>query len=260
MTEKVLYEINESVATISLNDPGAMNALGPEMLDALAARIEQAGKEARCTILTGAGRGFCAGANLANSVPRNPAREFDAGAVLDSHYHPIIMLLREHPQPVITAINGAAAGAGCSLALMGDMVIAADSAYFLQAFRGVGLVPDAGSTYLLSRIIGRVRAMEMALMGERLPAQKALEWGLVNRVVSADALMAEARAVAAKLAAGPTWALAETRRLIWDNGERGLPEALHGERVAQRAAGRRGDFREGVAAFLEKRPARFTGE
>ncbi len=258
--DKVLYDLADGVATITLNDPAAMNALSQPVLDGLWDRLEQAGREARCTILTGTGRGFCAGANLTGMAPPKTSREPDAGTVLDSHYHPIINMIREHPHPLLTAVNGAAAGAGCSLALMGDMIVASETAYFLQAFRGIGLVPDAGSTFLIARSAGRVRAMEMSLLGERIPAAKALEWGLINRVAAPDALMAETRSLAQKLATGPTWALGRTRGLIWDALESSMAEALHAERIAQRTAGRRSDFREGVAAFLQKRAAKFTGD
>ena len=259
MTSKILYDLDQDVATITLNDPGALNALGLEMLEGLRCAIARAAREARCTILTGAGRGFCAGANLTSGGMRPSDPEFDAGLVLDSHYHPVIESIRNHPHPFINAVNGVAAGAGCSLALMGDMIFASKEAYFLQAFRRIGLVPDAGSSYLLARTIGRVRAMEMALLGEKLPADKALEWGLINAVVEDTALMDHVKSIAQKLATGPTKALAATRQLVWNAQEDVLGDALGGERDAQRDAGRTNDFREGVAAFAQKRSAQFTG-
>ncbi|MEL6211682.1 MAG: enoyl-CoA hydratase/isomerase, partial [Pseudomonadota bacterium] len=221
--------------------------------------------DARATIMTGTGRGFCSGANLGGGEMRKEAASndtapaFDAGAALDTHYNPMILAMKDHPHPIVTAVNGAAAGVGCSIALMGDIIIAAESAYFLQAFRRIGLVPDGGSTYLLPRMIGRARAMEMALMGDKLPAGKALEWGLVNQVVADDALMGTARETAEKLANGPTQALAMIRSLIWDAEDTDFEGQLRKERVAQRTAGRTADFREGVSAFLQKRPAEFTG-
>ena len=184
----------------------------------------------------------------------------DAGKALDQWYNPLIMAMREHPHPIITAVNGAAAGVGCSIALMGDLIVASENAYFLQAFRRIGLVPDGGSTYLLPRNIGKARAMEMALLGDKIPAAKALDWGLINRVVAHDDLMPTAIELASEMANGPTVSLSMIRSLIWDGGEREFNEQLHLERVAQRTAGRTKDFGEGVKAFLEKRPAKFTGQ
>ncbi len=261
--KKITYELDGDIAIITLNDPATMNAAGIDTVEELIAAFEQASNEARCTILTGTGRGFCSGANLSTtgSASSGPnAGAFDAGKALDSHYHPLIMAMKEHPHPTITAVNGAAAGVGCSIALMGDMILAADSAYFLQAFRRIGLVPDGGSTYLLPRLIGRARAMEMALMGDKVPAAKALEWGLVNRIVGDNELMAEAKTVAKSLAEGPTQALSLMRSLIWESADRSFDAQIHAERVAQRIAGRTKDFREGVSAFLEKRKANFTGD
>ena len=157
-------------------------------------------------------------------------------------------------------MNGPAAGVGCSLALAGDIVLCAESAYFLQAFRRIGLVPDGGSTWLLARTIGRVRAMEMALFGDKVPADKALEWGMVNRIVADDALMSTAMEMAEKLATGPTIALSLARDLIWKDCESDFDEAIYDERIAQRTAGRTDDFKEGVSAFLQKRPAEFKGK
>ena len=161
---------------------------------------------------------------------------------------------------MITAVNGPAAGVGCSLALVGDIIVCAKSAYFLQAFRRIGLVPDGGSTWLLARTIGRPRAMEMALFGEKVPAEKALEWGMVNRVVEDDALMSTAMELAETLATGPTVALSLARDLMWKACESDFDEAIYDERIAQRTAGRTDDFKEGVSAFLQKRKADFKGK
>ena len=160
--------------------------------------------------------------------------------------------------PLVTAVNGAAAGVGCSIALMGDMIVAGESAYFLQAFRRIGLIPDGGSTYLLPRMIGRARAMEMALLGERVPAAKALEWGMINRVVPDAELMPTAMALAGELARGPA-SLALIRQTIWDSLDTDWADQLTLEADRQSIAGRTEDFREGVAAFLQKRPAEFKG-
>ncbi|HPE47427.1 MAG TPA: enoyl-CoA hydratase/isomerase [Hyphomonas sp.] len=260
--ELITYELKDAVAVIAFNDPKTMNACGVDTAQELLHAVQTAGSEARCTVITGTGRGFCSGANLGKvSGPQlsHPGSKPDAGRALETHYNPLIEALREHPHPVITAVNGAAAGVGCSIALMGDLIVAAKSAYFLQAFRRIGLVPDGGSTWLLARNIGRVRAMEMALFGEKLPAEKALEWGMVNRVVDDGALMPTVLEMAETLATGPTIALAAARKLIWDACESGFSEALMAERFAQRTAGRTKDFAEGVSAFLQKRPAKFTG-
>ncbi|MCI4643960.1 MAG: enoyl-CoA hydratase/isomerase [Hyphomonadaceae bacterium] len=259
--EKITYSVEDKIATITFNDPATMNAAGIDTAEELLLAFETAAKEARATILTGTGRGFCSGANLSAGLTNRekPQGEFDAGKVLDLFYNPLVSAMREHPHPIVTAINGAAAGVGCSIALLGDMVVCGESAYFLQAFRRIGLVPDGGSTYLLARTIGRVRAMEMALLGEKLPAAKALEWGLVNQVVSDEALMPTALELAQRLASGPTVALAMTRDLVWAAVEDSWENQLHAERIAQRAAGRTEDSKEGIRAFLEKRPANFTG-
>ncbi len=223
-------------------------------------RITDPANGARCLLLTGAGRGFCAGANLTDPEASLSEGERDPGAVLEAHYHPLLLTLRNLEMPVITAVNGVAAGAGMSFALMGDMVLAAKSAYFLQAFRRIGLVPDAGSTYVLPRLVGWGRAMELALMGDRLPAETALEWGLVNRVYEDEALADEAVKLAEELANGPTKALAFIRHAMWRTYENTYEQQLHLERVLQRKAGQTEDFVEGVTAFVEKRPASFKGK
>ncbi|MEM7661604.1 MAG: enoyl-CoA hydratase/isomerase [Pseudomonadota bacterium] len=260
--EKITYEVADNIATITFNDPATMNAAGIDTVEELLQAFEQAGDEARCTILTGTGRGFCSGANLSAGGMKSNAgtTKFDAGKALDSHYHPLIMAMKEHPHPIITAVNGAAAGVGCSIALMGDLVIASQDAYFLQAFRRIGLVPDGGSTYLLPRLVGRARAMEMALMGDKIKAPQALDWGLVNEVTTDNELLQVANEKAKKLASGPTQALSMIRDLIWDSADRNFQDQIHAERIAQRTAGRTDDFREGVLAFLEKRDANFTGK
>lgn len=259
---KITYTIDHKIATIAFNDPATMNAAGIDTVEDLLLAFEMAADEARATILTGNGRGFCSGANLSGGGPARAEAKGkpDAGKALDQFYNPLIVAMREHPHPIITAVNGAAAGVGCSIALMGDLVIASENAYFLQAFRRIGLVPDGGSTYLLPRNIGKARAMEMALLGDRIPAAKALDWGLINRVVSQDELMKTAMDMATELANGPTVSLSMIRSLIWNGGEKEFNEQLHLERVAQRTAGRTTDFAEGVKAFLEKRPANFKGE
>ena len=260
---KITYALADDVATITFNDPATMNACGIDTAEELARAFEQAGKQARAVILTGVGRGFCSGANLASTSGAAKSAEssggFDAGAALDSHYNPLVSQIKDLPVPLVTAVNGAAAGVGCSIALLGDMIIAAESAYFLQAFRRIGLVPDGGSTYMLARAVGRSRAMEMMLLGEKVHAPQALEWGLINRVVSDDALMDEANSLARALASGPTKTLSMIRSMAWSALDNGWEAQLKLERELQRTAGRTNDFTEGVTAFFQKRPAAFTG-
>ena len=261
---KISYELKGDIAIISFNDPSTLNACGVDTAQEMLHAFEVAADEARCTILTGAGRGFCSGANLGPGQLgvqlSHEGSKPDAGRALTTHYNPLMQAIREHPHPVISAVNGPAAGVRCSLALAGDIVLCAESAYFLQAFRRIGLVPDGGSTWLLARTIGRVRAMEMALFGDKVPAEKALEWGMVNRIVADDALMSTAMEMAEKLATGPTIALSLARDLIWKACESDFDEAIYDERIAQRTAGRTDDFKEGVSAFLQKRPAEFKGK
>jgi len=255
------YEIENGVALITIADPATLNAVSPDVARELTAQFERAAGEARCAVLTGEGRGFSSGANLAGggNPPLDDQGRPDLGAALESTYNPFVTKLRDLPIPFVTAVNGAAAGIGCSFALMGDLIVAGESAYFLQAFRRIGLVPDGGSTYILPRLIGRARAMEMMLLGEKVPARTALEWGLVNRVVAEAELLATAKALALELANGPTKTLAMIRRLTWAALDNSWPEQLHAERQAQQQAGNTDDFREGVMAFLQKRPANFKG-
>ena len=259
--DRVKLDIQEQVAILTLNHPEVMNAVSSEMLGGLMNainEIENPKNGARCVVMTGAGRGFCAGANLQPS-PSSPVGSRDAGSVLETHYHPFLRRLRELPMPLVTAVNGAAAGVGMSFALMGDLVLCARSAYFLQAFRRIGLIPDGGSTWLLPRLVGRARAMELSLLGEKLLAEKALEWGIVNRVFEDADLMEKAKQLARDLASGPTVSLGLIRRLYWESADNTYEEQLNLERQMQRRAGNSNDFAEGVRAFLEKRPAKFTG-
>jgi len=256
---KVLYEVVDGIAWITMNDPDSLNAVDPEMVGGLADAFHRAGEDARCVVLTGAGRAFSSGANLSPSgVLAGEDGKIDVGQRLESHYNPFVTLLRDLPIPFVTAVNGAAAGVGSSFALMGDLIVAAESAYFLQAFRRIGLVPDGGATYLLPRMIGRARAMELMLLGEKLPAAKALEWGLINRCVPDADLRAAAGELARALANGPK-SLSHIRQLTWAGLDAHWQDQLQAERETQRNAGHTQDFLEGVAAFLQKRPANFTG-
>lgn len=255
----ILLTHADGVATLTMNDPATLNAASFDMAIEIRQGLEQAVLDgARALIITGAGRGFCSGANLSGDLDPNVPR-YDAGAALDTHYAPLMRAMRDLDIPVVTAVNGAAAGIGCSIALAGDIVLAADNSYFLQAFRRIGLVPDGGSAYLLAHAAGRVRAMEMMLLGDKIPAGKALEWGLVTRVHPAAELMDAAKAVASNLANGPTQALRRIREQCWAATEASFDQVLAMERRQQRETGRTSDHREGIAAFLEKRPAAFTG-
>ncbi|HMN73914.1 MAG TPA: enoyl-CoA hydratase/isomerase [Rhodoblastus sp.] len=257
---RVRLEIHEAVAVLTLNEPDVMNAAGEPMLDDILAAldiVEDRANGARCLVLTGAGQAFCAGANLKE---RGAGKAKPVGIVLETHWHPLLRRLRRLHCPIVVAVNGAAAGGGMALALTGDIVVAARNAYFLQAFRRIGLAPDVGSTWILPRRIGVARAMELSLLGEKLPAEKALAWGLINRVVDDGQALAEAMTIARELAAGPTKALALIRGLYWDSTENTFEEQLDLEFRTQRIAGATEDFREGVTAFLEKRPARFRGK
>jgi 2-(1,2-epoxy-1,2-dihydrophenyl)acetyl-CoA isomerase len=264
--ELVKLEIDAEIATLTFNDPDNLNAMNQTMLDSLDLaldHVEDPDNSIRCLILTGAGRGFCAGANMA----RDPSAENgaasnrlpDAGAGLEKFYHPLLRRLRNLHCPIVSAVNGPCAGVGMSFALMGDMVLAGKSAFFLQAFRRIGLVPDGGATFLLPRLVGMARAKELTLMGERLSADDALEWGLINRVFEDDALLGEARTLAGELAKGPM-SLGMIRNLLWESVDSTYEEQLNNERWAQREAGRSKDFVEGVRAFNEKRDANFSGK
>ena len=245
-----------AVATITIARPDRLNALSGQTLEELRAAVEESGRSgARCLLLTGEGRGFSSGADLGGDggLPE------DAGAALERYYNPLVEALFALPIPVVAAVNGPAAGAGCSLALAADIVIAARSAYFLQAFVNIGLIPDAGATWLLPRLAGRARAMEMMMLGERVPAEQALEWGLISRVVEDEHLASEAVLLATRLAQGPTVALGLIRKLARESGDIPLSQALAAERVAQREAGETADFKGAVMAFLQKRQPRFDG-
>ncbi|MBX3428905.1 MAG: enoyl-CoA hydratase/isomerase [Hyphomonadaceae bacterium] len=256
---KAKYELQDGVALVTLNDPATLNAISVEMTDELTGLFARACAEARCIVLTGEGRAFSSGANLASGAP--PVAEDglpDLGAHLEQTFNPFVTRLRDLPIPYVTAVNGAAAGIGCSFALLGDLIVAGESAYFLQAFRRIGLVPDGSATYHLPRMIGRARAMEMMLLGERIPAKQAYEWGLVNRCVADVELLPTAKALALELANGPA-SLGMIRRLAWSSLDNTWEQQLQAERQTQKHAGRTEDFREGVQAFFQKRPTNFKG-
>lgn len=257
---KALFEARDKVGIIRLNDPTALNAMSVQMAQDLSHALDQAFETSRALILTGAGRGFCAGAKLSadETIPLDASGKPDMGAGLESHINPILLRLRDAPIPWISAVRGPAAGVGCSLALAADMVVASDTASFIQAFARVGLAPDGGASWLLSRAIGRPRALEMMLLGEPVKAEKALEWGLINRLVPDKQLEDRALDLATRLADGPA-SLRLIRQAAWHGADASFAAALDHEREGQRLAGQTADHAEGVAAFLEKRPARFTG-
>jgi len=246
-----------AVATITLNRPESLNALNGAMVDELRAAVESLpASGARCLLLAGAGRGFSSGADLASGggLPD------DVGASLEAHFNPLVEALFALPLPVVAAVRGPCAGAGCSLALAADIVIASETAYFLQAFINIGLIPDAGATWLLPRLAGRARAMEMMMLGERIPARQAADWGMISRVVEDEALDREASALTTRLAQGPTIAYGLLRRLARDAEQTPLTDALTAERHAQTDAGRTADFRSAVMAFIQKQKPRFEGK
>lgn len=254
---KVLVDIDGSIGRVTINDPAALNALSPEAARLLLDCIVEAEAKARVIVLTGAGRAFCAGANLAGVSLTD---ERDAGADLEGSFNPVIRYIRDLKVPLVTQVRGAAAGFGASLALAGDLIIASDNSYFLQAFRNIGLVPDGGAAFTLVRSVGRVRAVELMLLGERLPAATALEWGLVTRVVPDAELEVAVESYARNLADGPSVALGRIRQMAWAASETTLQEVLAIEVENQRACGYTRDHKEGVAAFMDKRKAAFRGE
>ena len=261
--ETVRLLIADGVATIELNRPQALNAWNKQFaLDLLAALDRVAGDDAmRAVVLTGAGRAFSSGADLkdAGSGDFTPDGRPDVYKVLTERYHPIMQAVRELPKPVIAAVNGPAVGIGCSLALCCDLIVAAQSAYFLLAFVNIGLVPDGGSSLFVPTRIGMARATELSMLGERLPAPKALEWGLINRVVADDLLAQETAELAAKLAGGPTRSYAGTKRQLNNWLYPRMDEQLELEAQIQQEMAASDDFLEGAMAFIQKRPARFSG-
>jgi 2-(1,2-epoxy-1,2-dihydrophenyl)acetyl-CoA isomerase len=251
----------EGVMTIELNRPDSLNAWDQALGEELLAAVREAASDAevRAVVVTGAGRAFSSGADLKAGFEPTPGGAPDVRTRLTQRYHPIITGIRRMPKPVVAAVNGPAVGIGCSLALACDLVLAAESAYFLLAFVNIGLVPDGGSSVLLPERVGFARAAEMAMLGERVPAAQALEWGLVNRVVPDAELAGAARALAERLAAGPTASYAGSKRQLnaWRFAR--MEEQLELEASIQQEMAGSGDFREGVQAFLERRSPRFQG-
>ena len=260
----VLVTDTDAVRTLTLNRPKALNSFTGPMHDELRAALSAAAADhaVRCVVLTGAGRGFCAGQDLADpSVAPNTqagGRPTDIGGASERYYKPLALQIGAMPVPVVAAVNGVAAGAGANIALGCDLVIAARSASFIQAFSKIGLIPDAGGTWLLPRLVGRATALGLMLLGDKLPAEDAARLGMIWKCVDDAAFEAEVRAVAMRLAALPTQALAETRRAVDAAQQLDFAQALGHEATLQRKLGAAHDYLEGVAAFMAKRPARFT--
>jgi 2-(1,2-epoxy-1,2-dihydrophenyl)acetyl-CoA isomerase len=261
--ETVNVRVEEGAATIELNRPQALNAwnvqLGADLLAALRSATDD--DDVRAVLLTGTGRAFSSGADLKDVSGGDVTGDGhpDVYKTLTERYHPIMRAIREMPKPVIAAVNGPAVGIGCSLALCCDLILAGESAYFLLAFVNIGLVPDGGSSLFVPTRIGMARATELSMLGERLPAGRALEWGLINRVVADDRLLDEAGGMAARLAAGPTRSYAGTKRQLNSWLYSRMDEQLELEATIQQEMAGSTDFVEGAMAFVEKRPARFSG-
>ena len=252
---------NGAELRIVLDRPGRMNAWNTQLGRDLGAAVEfaAADDDVRAVTVTGAGRAFSSGADLHAAFGATPEGHPDVGGALRERYHPIIAGLRALPKPVVAAVNGPAAGIGCSLALACDLVVARESAYLLLAFVNIGLAPDGGATMFVAARAGMADAAEMALLGERVPARRALEWGLVSRVTADDAFDAEVDALAERLATGPTRAYAGAKRALNASLYGRMGEQLDLEAAIQQEVAASDDFREGVRAFAEKRPARFSG-
>jgi len=258
----ILTALEAGVLTITLNRPDKLNSFNPEMHKLLRGALERAADEAeiRAVLLTGAGRGFCAGQDLSERNVSAGAAPIDLSVTIGSFYNPMVRRLRELPKPVVCAVNGVAAGAGANIALACDLVLAARSASFVQAFSKLGLVPDAGGSYFLPRLVGTARAMGLALLADKLPAEEAERWGLIWKVFDDARLMDEARALAGSLAKGPTKGYGLLKKALYASPSNTLDAQLDLERDLQREAGFSEDYREGVAAFMQKRKPAFKGK
>ncbi len=260
-TALVTVEHRDGVAHLQLNRPEALNAWTPELGHELLAAVRRASADdgVRAILITGAGRAFCAGADVKSPRELTPDGNPDLSVRLRNIYNPIMLAVREAPKPVIGAIHGAAAGLGCSLALSCDLLLASESAYLLLAFVHLGVIPDAGASLFLAQRVGAVRAAQLVMLGERLPAARAAEWGLVNEVVPDDELHARGWELAERLAAGPTVALANMKRVLASATQTGLAAHLALEAELQQAHATTADYAEGVAAFKERRRPEFRG-
>jgi len=254
--EVILYDVTDGLATITMNRPATMNALTAQMRAELKHAFERAAEEARATVLTGAGNAFCAGQDLSD---QGNTTDMELERALRDEYNPLVMTITNSPVPTMAVVNGPAAGAGANLALACDVVIATESAYILQAFSRIGLVPDAGGTWTMPRQIGLARAMGAALFADKISAKQAMDWGMIWEAVPDDEFEATWKARAATLAAGPTKSYLGIKTAIRASFDNNLQEQLELESKMQGMAGRTRDFREGVLAFLQKRKAKFQG-
>lgn len=261
-SETLRVERRRSAMIVTLNRPDKLNSFNDEMHIALAEALKEADENdaIRAVMLTGAGRGFCAGQDLGDRDPNRMTEPPDLGATIETYYNPLIRRLRSLDKPVICAVNGVAAGAGANIALACDIVLAAKSARFIQAFCKIGLLPDSGGTWFLPRLVGEARAKGLALLGAPLSAEQAESWGLIWKAVDDDVLMQEAMALVDGFASAPTFGLGLIKQTIQAAAENSLDENLDLERDRQREAGRTPDYAEGVSAFLQKRPPVFTGK
>jgi len=259
--QTLLFDVSDGIARLTLNRPDRLNSFNVEMhgevRDALRRLVED--RAARVLVLTGAGRGFCAGQDLGDRAVAPGGQGVDLGESIDNYYKPLVLALRNLPMPVIAAVNGVAAGAGANIALACDLVIATKSASFIQSFSKLGLVPDSGGTWLLPKLLGNARAMGLALLADKLSAEQAAQWGMIWRCVEDGEFKQTVDALVQQLALAPTRGLARTKQAIYESWGRSFEQQLDQERDFQRELGRSQDYAEGVAAFTEKRDPKFTG-
>ena len=258
--ETIIFEVNEGIARLTLNRPERLNAFNTQMHQEVRTALGTLkAPAARVLVITGVGRAFCAGQDLNDRAVAPGSAAPDLADSIERHYKPLVLALRALPMPVIAAVNGVAAGAGANIALACDLVVAARSASFVQAFAKLGLIPDSGGTWFLPRLVGTARALGLALLGEKLPAEQAAAWGLIWRCVEDGELAATVDALALQFASGPTRGLARTKQAMYESFSRTLDQQLGVERDYQGELGRSADYAEGVAAFTEKRAPRFSG-